>query len=152
MVRGRKRRPASARDFGTLASLDQSALEHFASGRVVIPTLEEDIVFTKRHDWLVNVEIKSFPERPRDSVEPILNVIAATETASQVLISSFDHRDVAAANRPGRLYGLAILAMTPLFQVEHRARNRRCRHRSLLGGYSRVRDRQLPKPPFASVT
>ncbi len=113
--------PRSARDFGTLASLDRSALKHYASGRVVIPTLTEALVFTKRHDWLVNVEIKSFPERPRDSVEPILNVIAETQMASQVLISSFDHRDVAAANLPGRLYGLAILAMTPLFQVERYA-------------------------------
>ena len=113
--------PRSARDFGTLANLDQSAVEHFASGRVLIPTLEEALDFTKLHDWLVNVEIKSFPERPRDSVEPILNVIAATQTAAQVLISSFDHRDVAAANLRGREYGLAILAMTPLFQIEHYA-------------------------------
>ena len=93
-----------------------------ASGRVVIPTLGEALVFTREHDWLVNVEIKSFPERPRDSVEPVLNVIAETETASRVLISSFDHRDVAAANRPGREYALAILAMTPLYQVRRYAR------------------------------
>ena len=34
-----------------------------------------------------------------------------------MLISSFDHRDVAAANLPGREYALGILAMTPLYQV-----------------------------------
>ena len=93
--------PRSARDFGSLTRLDPAAVEHYASGRISIPTLSEALEFTREHDWLVNVEIKSFPERPRDSVEPVLKVIAETETASRVLISSFDHRDVAAANFPG---------------------------------------------------
>ena len=108
----------SARAFGTLGMLEPSQIEHYSSGRVVIPTLEEALAFTARHDWLVNVEIKSFPERPRESVEPILRVIAETQTASRVLISSFDHRDIAAASLPGREYALGILAMTPLYHVE----------------------------------
>ena len=58
--------PRSARDFGTLARLDHAELEYYASGRVIIPTLSEALIFTREHDWLVNVEIKSFPERPRD--------------------------------------------------------------------------------------
>jgi glycerophosphoryl diester phosphodiesterase len=110
-------RPRSARDFGSLTRLDAARLEHIASGRVVIPSLADALSFTKEHDWLVNVEIKSFPERPRESVEPVLQVIAETQTASRVLISSFDHRDVAAANVAGREYALGILAMTPLDQV-----------------------------------
>ena len=65
------------------------------------------------------MEIKSFPERPRDSVEPVLNVIAKTGSAPRVLISSFDHRDVAAAQMMGREYALGILAMTPLYRTEH---------------------------------
>ena len=55
----------SARAFGSLARLDPADLAHYRSGRVVIPTLSEALLFTKEHDWLVNVEIKSFPERPR---------------------------------------------------------------------------------------
>jgi glycerophosphoryl diester phosphodiesterase len=109
--------PRSARDFGSLGRLEPSMLRNYASGRVKIPTLAEALVFTREHDWLVNVEIKSFPERPRASVEPILRVIALTETASRVLISSFDHRDVAAANSSGRELALGILAMTPLHQA-----------------------------------
>jgi glycerophosphoryl diester phosphodiesterase len=114
--------PRSARDFGSLPRIEQSAIEQYASGRVLIPTLEEALVFTREHDWLVNVEIKSFPERPRDSVEPGLNAIAKTGTALRVLISSFDHRDVAAAQMMGREYALGILAMTPLYRAEHYAR------------------------------
>jgi glycerophosphoryl diester phosphodiesterase len=106
--------PRSAREFGSLGKIIPSLLIHYASGRVKIPTLAEALAFTREHDWLVNVEIKSFPERPRALVEPILRAITETETASRVLISSFDHRDVAAANVAGREYALGILAMTPL--------------------------------------
>jgi glycerophosphoryl diester phosphodiesterase len=114
--------PRSARDFGSLARVDPSHLEHYLSGRVVVPTLSDALSFTREHDWLVNVEIKSFPARPRESVEPVLRVIAETQTASRVLISSFDHRDVATADVPGREYALGILAMTPLHQVCRYAR------------------------------
>ena len=113
---GADARPRSAREFGTLAGLEPSQVEQFKSGRVVIPTLSEALAFTREHDWLVNVEIKSFPERPRESVEPILRGIAETGTSSRVLISGFDHRDVAAANFPGREFALGILVMTPLEQ------------------------------------
>jgi glycerophosphoryl diester phosphodiesterase len=114
--------PRSAREFGTLACLGHTELNHYSSGRVVVPTLAEALVFTREHDWLVNVEIKSFPERPRASVAPVLSVIDETQTASRVLISSFDHRDVAAANVRGREYGLGILTMTPLYQADRYVR------------------------------
>jgi glycerophosphoryl diester phosphodiesterase len=113
----------SARDFGTLSALEPAALRHYSSGSIVIPTLSEALIFTRDHDWLVNVEIKSFPERPRDSVGPILEVIAETKTGSRVLISSFDHRDVVAADVPGRDYALGILAMTPLYQTHQYVRD-----------------------------
>ena len=70
--------PRSAREFGSLGLIKPSLLSHCGSGRVKIPTLAEALAFTRDHDWLVNVEIKSFPERPRVSVEPILRVIAET--------------------------------------------------------------------------
>ena len=57
--------PRSARDFGTLDQLDPADVDHFRSGSVLIPTLEEALLFTREQDWLVNVEIKSFPEQPR---------------------------------------------------------------------------------------
>jgi glycerophosphoryl diester phosphodiesterase len=114
--------PRSARDFGSRNRLDSSQVQHFESGRVVIPTLSESLLFTEEHDWLVNVEIKSFPERPGELAEPVLRAIAETKTASRVLISSFDHRDVAAANVPGREYALGVLVMTPLYQVERYVR------------------------------
>ena len=93
--------PRSARAFGTLDQLDPAWIEHIASGGIGIPTLAQALDLTRELDWLVNVEIKSFPERPPGLVDRVLEVIAATGTGSRVLISCFDHSDVVAANCPG---------------------------------------------------
>ncbi len=109
--------PRSARSFGTLEQLEPASVALYRSGRVTIPTLAEALLWTEEHDWLVNVEIKSFPDGPSGLVDRVLDVIEQTGTASRVLISSFDHADVARANRPGREYALGILTRTPLHRT-----------------------------------
>jgi glycerophosphoryl diester phosphodiesterase len=109
--------PRSARDFGTLDRLDPARIAHFRSGAVLVPTLEEALIFTREHDWLVNVEIKSFPDHPPGLVERVLEVIAATGTADRVLISSFDHTDLVEAEQEGRRYALGILLATPIHRL-----------------------------------
>jgi glycerophosphoryl diester phosphodiesterase len=107
----------SARDFGTLDRLDAAVVARCRSGSVRIPTLEEALVFTRERDWLANVELKSFPDFPSGLVERALDIIAATGTADRVLISSFEHADVVAADRAGRGYALGILLFTPIHRV-----------------------------------
>jgi len=114
--------PRSAREYGTFDRLDPARVEHYRSGQVFIPTLEQALILTKELDWLVNVELKSFPERPPGIVERVLEVIAATVTAARVLISSFDHDDLVAADRGGRRYALGILLATPLHRLPEYAR------------------------------
>jgi glycerophosphoryl diester phosphodiesterase len=109
--------PRSSRAFGTFGQLDRSWVAHYRSGRVTIPTLADALNLTKVHDWLVNVEIKSFPESPPGLVERVLEVVAETGTAARVLISSFDHSDLATANRPGREYALGLLTSIPLYRI-----------------------------------
>jgi glycerophosphoryl diester phosphodiesterase len=115
--------PRSAQEFGTFDRLGPAHLEHYRSGGVFIPTLEQALILTKELDWLVNVELKSFPERPPGIVDRVLEVIAATETADRVLISSFDHDDLVAADRGGRRYALGILLATPLLRLAEYARD-----------------------------
>jgi glycerophosphoryl diester phosphodiesterase len=109
--------PRTARSFRTHDRIDRSLLAHYRSGKVVIPTLADALVLTNEHDWLVNVEIKSFPERPTGVVERVLDAVTKTDTATSVLISSFDHFDVVRANRPDRDHALGILAHTPLYKI-----------------------------------
>ena len=65
----------------------------------------------------MNVEVKSFPGGPPSLLERVLDVIQQTDSASRVLISSFDHPEVARANRAGREYALGILTLTPLYRL-----------------------------------
>jgi len=107
----------SARAFDTLNRLDLSELELYQSGRMKVPTLAEALDFTKANDWLLNIEIKSFPGGADELVSRVLKLVEETDTASRVLISSFDHRDVSMANTRERAYSLGILTATPLHRT-----------------------------------
>ncbi len=117
--------PRSAADFGTLTRLEESDTACFASGSVRVPTLAEALALTEALDWLVNVELKSFPNRDPHLLDAVLDVIAATGTSGRVLISSFDHADVARCVRhPSDLHLPAgLLAATPLHRPEHYVRD-----------------------------
>jgi len=106
--------PRSARDFQSLNRLEPSRVELYRSGRVQVPSLAEALDFTKANDWLVNIEIKSFPRGAAGLVSRVLEIVEATDSASRVLISSFDHHDVSLANTPARAHALGILTSTPL--------------------------------------
>ena len=113
----------SAAAFGTLENMDGSRRSHYRSGRIRVPTLVDALVLTADRDWLVNVEIKSFPGNPPGIAEAVLEAIARTDTASRVLLSSFDHRDIARIPRliPTARQALldiprGILVATPLFR------------------------------------
>ncbi len=107
----------SARDFGTLDRLDPADIQRYRSGSVAHPDAGRGLIFTKEHDWLANVETKSFPDHPPGLVERVLEVIAATDAADRVLISSFDHDDTVAAAARGCGYGLGLLLATPIHRL-----------------------------------
>ena len=110
-------RPRSAPWFGTRDRIDPAAVEFYRSGRIVIPTLIEVLELTKELNWLVNVEIKSFPERPPSLVERVVESILEMRISEQVLISSFDHGDVALAKSLHKDIAAGILIATPLFRT-----------------------------------
>lgn len=113
----------SARDFGTLGQLDPATVARYRSDTARVPTLEEALAFTRERNWLVNIEIKSFPDRPPGLVDRVMATIEATDTSDCVLLSSFDHEAVVAADRPGRRYGLGLLLWTPIHRLaEYAAR------------------------------
>jgi glycerophosphoryl diester phosphodiesterase len=109
--------PRSARAFGTLDRLPATWLEVYRSGRVRVPTLEQALILTRELDWLVNVEVKWSGRGTAKVVEAVLDLVAVTGTAVRVMISSFDHTAVAAANCAGRHHALGILTATPLYRA-----------------------------------
>jgi glycerophosphoryl diester phosphodiesterase len=107
----------SAREFESLDRLEPAQVLLYRSGAVKVPSLAEALEFTQAHDWLVNVEIKSFSGGGSGLVSRTLEIIDETDTASRILISSFDHRDIALAETSDRTYALGILTVTPLFRT-----------------------------------
>ncbi|MDR3621420.1 MAG: glycerophosphodiester phosphodiesterase family protein [Paludisphaera borealis] len=108
----------SAKQFGTLNALGD-ARKVFATGAVRIPTLEQTLRLTAELDFLINVELKSFPEGYPGLARTVLETIERTETASRVLISCFDHRELAklrtlTTGSPDRAVPLGVLQSNPL--------------------------------------
>jgi glycerophosphoryl diester phosphodiesterase len=85
----------SATALGTFGDITAGDRERYRSGSIRVPSLREALALTAELDWLVNIEIKSFPESPPGLVEAVLQAIGETDTASRVLISSFDHHSLA---------------------------------------------------------
>lgn len=82
-----------------------------------IPTLREALVFTRDHDWRVNVEIKDATGTPGDTfvVEKVVALIESLDMVEQVLISSFNHAYLKRSKAANRHLASAALveAQTP---------------------------------------
>lgn len=108
----------SARQFKTLDALGADR-EAFAGGSVRIPILEDALRLTAELDFFINVEMKSFPEGYPGLARTVMESIDKTGTAERVLISCFDHRELArirtlTAGSPNRDVPLGILQSNPL--------------------------------------
>jgi glycerophosphoryl diester phosphodiesterase len=110
------RRPRSASHFRTLDHLDDSDRERYASGQVRIPALGEALDLTAELDWLVNVELKSVPTANPRLAEVSVALVRERAIADRVLISSFDHGDVARVARLAPEIATGVLTVTPLYR------------------------------------
>jgi len=106
----------TARDFGTFDRLDAPVKEAIASGSVRVPTLEEAIAITIDLDWLANIEIKSDHDGDFGLVDAVLDVIDRLDAAERVLISSFDHAEVARVVLKAPKIATGVLSSTPLYR------------------------------------
>ncbi|MEJ2364524.1 MAG: glycerophosphodiester phosphodiesterase family protein [Deltaproteobacteria bacterium] len=74
------------------------------------PTLEQALLFTRKHNWLVNVEIKDLAMRPGHSliVHRVISLVERLNMVDTVLVSSFNHDYLAqiAASYPHVATGL----------------------------------------------
>jgi glycerophosphoryl diester phosphodiesterase len=105
--------PRSAAYFGTSDELDSSVLARYASGSILVPTLEEALSLTIDLGWLANVEIKSGFSGSSTIVAAVRAAIDRLNAADHVLVSSFDH-ELLAAFRDDSGLATGILISTPL--------------------------------------
>jgi glycerophosphoryl diester phosphodiesterase len=148
---GEEGRARTARAFGSRHSLRPEDVLLFASGGVRVPSLREALELTARLDWLANVELKSFPNDGRELVHAVLAEVEAVGIADRILISSFDHREVALARHVDPRLATGALAETPLSAPEQYVADllrADCYHPSaaVLGaGSDRYRQRPCPE-------
>jgi len=115
--------PRSASAFGTLDILPVADRVAFGSGRIRIPSLLDALALTRDLDWLVNVELKTFPDLDPGLLEAVLGAIDTTGMADSVLLSSFDHEDVARAAQLRPEIAVGVLSETPLSRASDYVRN-----------------------------
>ncbi len=74
------------------------------------PTLEQALSFTRKHNWLVNLEIKDLGMRPGNNliVDRVIAQVEELNMADTVLVSSFNHNYLAqiAASYPHVVTGV----------------------------------------------
>lgn len=111
----------TAEAFGTRDRIDGETLDRIAAGEVRVPSLRECLDLTARLDWLANVEIKSFPGADPRLLPAVRGEIEAGGVADRVLLSSFDHDDLASpmSHLP---VATGALTTTPLHRPERYVR------------------------------
>ena len=104
---------------------DPADVAHFRSGSVLIPTLEEALIFTREHGWLANVEIKSFPDAAAGPGRARPRSHRSERDGGSRLASSFDHDDVVAAR--SRSAGTALASCWPRRSIASPTMRSMCR-------------------------
>jgi glycerophosphoryl diester phosphodiesterase len=74
------------------------------------PTLEQALLFTRKYNWLVNLEIKDLSNKPGNNliVDRVIALVEKFKMADMVLVSSFNHKYLAqiAASYPHVVTGV----------------------------------------------
>jgi glycerophosphoryl diester phosphodiesterase len=93
---------------------DSKTARALETGEVRVPSLRECLELTRRLDWLANVELKALPDPDPRLLDAVIAELDAVGCDERVLISSFDHDEVARAARTSRGWATGVLAATPI--------------------------------------
>jgi len=110
--------PRTAAAFAGLDRLDPADRAAFAAGTVRVPTLAEALALTRDLDWAVNVELKSDCSGDPALAAAVLEAVDGAGVADRVLVSSFDHEEVAGLIRRGSGVATGLLTTSPLHDPE----------------------------------
>ena len=89
--------------------ISRDDLQHYASGDVFHPTLKEVLKTARKHDLLVNVEIKNLPRTYRGIADKVVSDIERLKMEREVLVSSFDHEQIARVRKKNKVIATAAL-------------------------------------------
>ena len=79
-----------------------------------IPTLREALLFTKAHDWRMDIEVKPMDHPPAARIaEKLVSLIEETGMENRVMVSSFDHQILRAVKEIAPEIPTAALVIFP---------------------------------------
>jgi len=79
--------------FGQIAEGSVPAEDQHAYVGVKVPTMHEALLFTREHNWRMDIEVKAMDYvTPAEIAEKLVALIHATGMEDWVMVSSFDHR------------------------------------------------------------
>ena len=83
--------------------------ELYASGEIKLPTLRQALEFAGCADMTVNIELKTQPGRDAQLAEAVVRLVEAMGMEHQILISSFEHQQLALVRRLSNTLATAVL-------------------------------------------
>ena len=104
----------TATSFGTSACISDDVRQAILAQSIRIPTLDEALLLTIELGWLANVEVKSGYDGDFRLVDAVVAAIDRVGAAEHVLVSSFDHAEVARVAARAPWVATGILSATPI--------------------------------------
>ena len=83
--------------------------EFYASGEIKLPTLKQALEFAVYADMRVNIELKTQLGRDTQMAEAVVQLVESMGLAHQVLISSFEHQQLALVRRLSNTIATGVL-------------------------------------------
>lgn len=89
--------------------ISDKEMEHYAGGKVFHPTLRESLEMAQKHRFLVNIEIKSLPRMYPGIAKKVVDLVEEMKMEREVIVSSFDHEQLAIVRKRSRAIPTAAL-------------------------------------------
>jgi glycerophosphoryl diester phosphodiesterase len=83
--------------------------EHYASGVVTIPRLQQSLELFRGSDMLINIEIKTIPRMYPGIAKAVVQQVEKMGLENHVLISSFDHEQLAEVRHLSSVIATGVL-------------------------------------------
>jgi glycerophosphoryl diester phosphodiesterase len=96
--------------------IPESDIKYYKSGEVKHPTLEESLLLAKKLKCLINVEIKQVPRFYPNITAQVVKLIENLNMSSQVIISCFDHYQVAISKKLNPGIATAVLCSNRIYE------------------------------------
>lgn len=95
--------------------ISDEEMKHYSSGKVFHPTLKESLEFAHRNKSLVNIEIKSLPRMYPGIASKVVDLVKKLKMEKEVIISSFDHEQLAIVRKESKEIPIAALMVNRLY-------------------------------------